>query len=151
MHATNTTQTQQVHFLTCFDQKGIAYSDDWVAGGDMPPPNTSALQCANQTGIDSKAVSVCFNGTKGDELMLEALHYFTETFPMYATGARFDVPHVYINNNEQNIDLPGNVWTYVKTLCDLGSGGDVCSALPSNASESSGATSKAGLLARMSV
>jgi len=127
MHATNTTQAQQVHFLTCFDQNDVAWSDDWVTTGQMPPPNTSALQCAAQSGIDKDAVQKCANGTQGEALMQDALKYFAKTFPMYTTGARFDVPHVYINNVEFNIaNLPVDIWSVIMVLCASGSGGVAC-------------------------
>jgi len=95
----------------------------------MPPPSTTALECANTTGIDYETVKECGNGKLGEQLQHEALQYFVKTFPMYATGPRFHVPHLYINDVEQDIDLPGSAWTYIETLCNLGSGGDVCNAL----------------------
>jgi len=135
MHATKTTQTQQVHFLTCFDQNDVAWSDEWVTSGQMPLANVSALKCVNQTaGLDYEAVKKCGNGQQGSDLQLDALKYFEKTFPNLQTGPRFDVPHVYINNVEQNINLPGNVWTYMKTLCDLGAGAGACKALGDDSS-----------------
>jgi len=134
MHATNTTQTQKVNFLVCFDQNDIAFSDEWVTSGQMPSPNVTAEHCANTTGIDFKAVRACGNGTQAEELLLDALHYFAKTFPMYTTGTRFDVPHVYINNVEQDVNLPGSAWPYLKFLCSKGVGASVCSALSASAS-----------------
>jgi len=98
----------------------------------MPPPNVSALTCVNQTNKAAyKAVEACGNGKLGTQLQTDGLEYFTSTFPMYKTGGRFDVPHVYINNVEQNIDLPGNVWTWMKTVCDINSEAEACNALAS--------------------
>lgn len=136
MHATNTTQSQQVNFLTCFDQNDIAFSDEWATSGQMPPPNVSALTCVNKTGsgLDYKAVEACGNGQLGTKLQTDALEYFTKTFPMFVTGGRFDVPHVYINSVEQEINLPGNVWSWMKTLCDINSEASACNALSTNGS-----------------
>lgn len=123
-----------MNFLTCFDQGDVAWSDDWVTSGQMPSPNVTALQCASDTGIDDKAVKECGNGKLGEQLQHEALQYFLKTFPNRATGVKFEVPHLYINNVEQTINLPASAWTYIKTLCNVGSGGDVCDALSSKLS-----------------
>lgn len=112
--------------MACFDQSDVAWSDEWVTLGLMPPPNTTALKCANTTGINYTAVKDCGNGKLGEQLQNEALQYFLKTFPMYATGARFDVPHLYINDVEQTIDMPPSAWTFIKALCNAGSDSDVC-------------------------
>lgn len=144
LHATNTTQDEQVNFLTCFDQNDIAFSDEWVDAGEMPPPNTSALSCINQTAEPARyaAVKACGEGNLSAKLLEDARAYFAETFPMYTTGPRFDVPHVYINNEEQDVNLPGNVWTYIKTLCNKGIGANVCKALESSSLRTSVGRSK---------
>jgi hypothetical protein len=130
MHATKTTQKQQVDFLTCFDQNNIAYSNDWVP--TMPLPNVSALQCVNQTNPSAYgAVVACGNGDMADKLKREAAEYFHKTFPMYWTGPRFDVPHLYINDMEQVINLNGtDFWDYTKVLCKAGARSHLCKALP---------------------
>jgi hypothetical protein len=129
MHATETTQTEQVDFLTCFDQNNIAYSNDWVP--TLPSPKVSALTCVNQTNPSAyAAVLACGNGKKGDDLKQEAADYFHKTFPMYWTGARFDVPHLYINNVEQTINLNGtDMWAYTEVLCHDGATPPLCDAL----------------------
>jgi len=135
MHATNTTQTQQVNFLTCFDQNDVAWSNEWVTSGQMPTAKTSALHCVNQSvGLNYKAVQECGDGKMGTDLQHTALKYFEKTFPMYMTGGRFDVPHIYINNVEQTVNLPGKVWTFLQTLCDLGAGAGACKALSDSSS-----------------
>jgi len=129
MHATKTTQTQQVNFLTCFDQNNIAYSNDWVP--TLPLPNVSALQCVNQTNPSAyAAVVACGNGPQGQDLKQKAADYFHKTFPMLWTGARFDVPHLYINNVEQVMNLNGtDLWSFAKTLCSEGAKAPLCNAL----------------------
>lgn len=157
MHATNTSQTQQVNFLTCFDQSDVAWSDEWVTTGIMPPPKETALRCVNQTGsgLDYKAVLECGNGKLGTQLQQEALEYFMKTFPMLSTGARFDVPHIYINGVEQNVVLPqslekpspagsGSAWTYLKTLCDINSEAGACAAVSTGTNGSASLTSNVG-------
>merc|ERR1712048_937954 len=135
MHATETTQTQQVNFLTCFDQNNIAYSNDWVP--TMPLPNKSALHCVNQTNPSAyEAVVACGHGQKGQELKQEAADYFHKTFPMYWTGPVFDVPHLYINNVEQVISLnASDLWNFARVLCSDGANAPVCKALGENANK----------------
>lgn len=119
MHATETTQKQQVDFLTCYDSNNIAFSDEWVTDDDMPTPQQSALQCVNQTeGLNYTAVMACGTGSLGPELQQKASDYYTTTFPQYASGTyMFHVPNVYINNvQQQNLDL----WSLTKVLCDDG-------------------------------
>jgi len=156
MHATNTSQTQQVNFLTCFDQTDVAWSDEWVTTGIMPPPKETALRCVNQTGsgLDYEAVLECGNGKLGTQLQQEALEYFMKTFPMLSTGARFDVPHIYINGVEQTVLQQsrakrspagsGSAWTYLKTLCDINSEAAACAAVSTGTHGSASLTSNVG-------
>ena len=120
LRATKTSQKQQVNFLSCFDQNNIAYSNDWVP--TMPSANQSALQCVNQTNPAAyEAVVECGMGPMAEKLKRAAADYFHETFPMYWTGDRFDVPHLYINDVEQVINLDGeDSWTFLKALCEGG-------------------------------
>jgi hypothetical protein len=63
----------------------------------------------------------CAKGPLAKKLKVAAATYFHDTFPMYWTGVRFDVPHLYINNVEQTINLDGaDSWTFLKALCKGG-------------------------------
>merc|ERR1719329_1659276 len=88
----------------------------------MPSPNISALQCVNQTNPSAyEAVVQCGTGQLAEKLKQEVADYFHNTFPMYWTGTRFDVPHLYINSVEQVINLDGqDSWTFLKALCKGG-------------------------------
>lgn len=114
--------------MTCFDQSNIAYSNYWVTHGEMPSANASALKCVNQTNPSAYAVVLaCGNGEKGEDLKKKAADYFHETFPMYWTGARFDVPHLYINSVEQVINLNGSdIWAFTQQLCNAGATLPLC-------------------------
>lgn len=130
MHATETTQTQQVNLLACWDQKNIMWSSEWV----LDPPNTTALNCVDKIIPDAHdAVVSCGSGSLGEDLKTEAADYFHATFPEYWTGNRFSVPHIYIDNKEQDINLDGtDFWEFTESICTAGANAGLCEALPQN-------------------
>jgi hypothetical protein len=131
LHATNTTQTQQVEFMSCFDAANTAWSNDWVTDGDMKPPNVTALKCVNQTGIDYNAVLECAAGNQSEQLKQVASNYFITTFPALATGPRFMVPHLYIDIHEQELMLDGkDMWNITDRVCKEGANLALCTILP---------------------
>lgn len=128
MHATETTMAQQLSLLGCWDQANIQYSPDWT----LPTPEEAALSCVNETIPNAyEAVSTCGNGTLGEDLKKEAAEYFHATFPEFWTGNRFSVPHIYIDNVEQEINMDGSdFWEFAQSVCNGGANADLCEGLP---------------------
>lgn len=123
---------QQLSWLGCWDQRRILWSSFWT----LNAPAHDALACVNET--DAKfntntysAVKDCAEGSEGDDLLAAAADYFHTTFPMFWTGSRFSVPHVYIDDVEQDINLDGSdLWGFVTSICRGGANAPVCSVLP---------------------
>lgn len=133
-HAETITLDKQIRFMTCYDSQNIPFSSDWVQ--DMNPMD-AAQQCAQELGMNWTAIQSCagnitgrnsdgtFNETIGDmgvELANQAAQYFVDTFPQFrgVDSARFNVPHLYINDVEQDLNNLANMWNVTKQLCDHG-------------------------------
>lgn len=117
--ATTTTQDQRVHFLSCWDE----------ASGE---PASKAKKCAAAVGgLNVTDIVTCHAGPKGDALQLAAARSFEQRFPTHAHGGIFDVPHIFIEGEEQ---APSEL-TYdsvLRKLCDAGLKSSACAdaALP---------------------
>lgn len=85
----NRTTSQQVQFLTCWDdQKG----KDWEA---------NAKQCAAASGQSFDWISECAKGSLGSDLRAAAALTYSVKFPHNHCGGIFGVPHIEINGKVQ--------------------------------------------------
>lgn len=134
----------EIRFMTCYDSQNIPYSSDWASS--MPSPMLAAQYCINQTvGFDSwQAVQDCGGmitgdwssgnytytiGAQSEVLIAEAAQYFYDTFPSRRgiENAMFSVPHLYINNEEQDLNNLVNMWNTTLQLCNNGAhNAEVC-------------------------
>lgn len=143
MHFTpDNSQANQVNFLTCFDTQNIAFSNDWVTGGEMPNPMQAAQACAEQLNLDWEAIHKCAGnitgnvdtgnyteivGQQGLELQIKASKYFYDTFFKARTGVKFYVPNLYIGDVEQTLTNTEDMWNITKALCASGAKASICS------------------------
>jgi len=127
LHATRTSQDQQIKFLTCVDQLTVAYSDEWALQGEMPNPMQATMHCANQTGLKLDAVQRCggnitswesqdnfteVGGKQGWKLLDDAAEYMKEAFP-----DGLSLPNLRIDEEEQSLDTLVDMWNVTKRLC----------------------------------
>jgi len=107
----------------------------------------AAKNCASELDMNWAAIQSCggnisgsfANGTwnetigeMGWELANKSAEYFYNTFPEFrgVDSARFHVPHLYINNVEQDLNNLANMWNVTKQLCDNGAqSAAVCSSV----------------------
>lgn len=122
--------------MTCYDTQNTPYSADWVEDGQFMNPMISAQNCVQELEMNWTAIQSCggnisgfVNGTwnetigqMGWELANKSAQYFYNTFPEFRgeDSARFHVPHLYINNVEQELNNLANMWNVTKQLCDNG-------------------------------
>lgn len=144
IHAEEITLDKQVRFMTCYDSQNIPYSSDWV---QFMNPMSAAQQCAQDLNMNWSAIQSCAgnisgrfaNGTwnetigqMGLDLANKAAAYFYDTFPENRgeVNGRFHVPHLYINNVEQDLNNLADMWNVTKQLCDSGAhNAPVCSSV----------------------
>lgn len=121
LHATDTTQTQQVNFLGCWDGSQVQWSDEWT----LDPAAVAAESCINETNPDAlMAFRKCGNGPQVTQLKDEAAAYLDEMFP-HGIG----VPSVWINKRQQDINLDGSdLWEFASSLCASGADAALCGA-----------------------
>lgn len=132
LHATETSQDQKIKFLTCVDQRTVAYSDEWATSGQMPNPMQATIHCANQTrGLNLEKIQECGGnitswdplsednftediGKQSLELIGTAADYMKVAFP-----DGIAVPHVVVDDEELNTDTVNLVdgWNITKHLC----------------------------------
>ncbi len=107
--ASENTQSKMVPFLTCWDES-------------QDEPAAKAKYCAGEAGIDYSRLSTCLSSGESAKLLAAAANAFVTRFPEHATG-RFNVPHIYVNNvEEQNTDYQ----TLLKALCSSGIKAGAC-------------------------
>lgn len=131
LHATETTQDQRIKFLTCVDQRTVAYSDEWATSGQMPNPMQATMHCANQTkGLNLAKIQECGGnitswdplsedhteivGKQSMELINSAADYLQVAFP-----DGLAVPHAEVDDEVLNTDDVNLVdgWNITKHLC----------------------------------
>lgn len=137
-HATELDMGTRIQFMTCYDSANIPYSADWA---DDIDPMYSAQSCINSTlGFDHwEAVQTCAGNISGgmpgyqsEALMIEAAQYFYDTFPNNrgTESSHFNVPHLYINNQEQALNNLVSMWNTTHQLCKNGaSAAAVCASV----------------------
>lgn len=99
----NATISQQVEFLTCFDE----------SDGE---PAAKTKNCTAGAGLDLAAIEKCNAGAEGAALEHDAAVYFEGRFPDNAHSGHYLTPHLFVNDVEQ----PSDYNTILKALCDAG-------------------------------
>lgn len=137
-------QEDEIRFSTCFDNQNIPYSSDWA---QYMNPMWAAGNCSTTLKLPWDKIQACGGditgdfasgdytevvGVEGNALAAEAAKYFYDTFPSRrgVENAMFDVPHLYINDMEQNLDNLESIWNVTKVLCGAGaSAAPVCTGI----------------------
>lgn len=100
-----TTVGNQVGFLSCMDQHvGSALSASKI--------------CAGKVGLDLAAITTCYNGNEGQDLLAAASKIWNTQFPSRAT-----VPHTFVDG----ADVDASYSSLKSALCKAGSTASVCS------------------------
>lgn len=108
----NQTETaERVSFLACLDGR------DSTRDGPTQAALNAGKKCASASQVDPTALSTCYHGQQGKDLLAAASVIWNKAFPARAT-----VPHTFVDTEDVEAD-----YSDLKTaLCKAGSTATVC-------------------------
>lgn len=97
-----TSQQQQVRFITCWDEQGLASRKQTNASMEAAASNCSAIVHLNWDSV--YACNMDYSGERA-ELLFAAAHRFMQKWPEFApVGGHFHVPHVLVGKEQSTIE-----------------------------------------------